>query len=78
MGCGERTAEGGACLAIAHVTIGEEDGSRCGEAIAQLASLADEAILYLHAVDDAGTFGDNRVLGDNACSDIDIAMDGTQ
>ena len=49
----EGTAESRTRLAVAHVGVGEEHRCRCREAVAELACLAHEAVLYLHAVDDA-------------------------
>ena len=66
----EGAAEGSAGLAVRHIRIGEEDALRRREAVAQLAGLADEAVLYLHTVEDARPVGDDRVFADNSRSDV--------
>ena len=75
---GEWTAEGGASLAVAHIAIGEKHALRSGEAIADLAGLAHEAVLHLHRIDDAGALADDRVLDDDTGAHIDVAVVGAQ
>ncbi len=78
MGCGEWTTEGCTRLTVAHIAVGEEYGGGGCETVAQLAGLAHEAVLYLHAVDDAGTLGDDGVLDDDSRTDIYVAVNRTR
>ena len=64
--CRERSAEGGAGLAVRHVAVGKEHALRGCEPVAQLAGLAHEAVLHLHAVDDGRAVGNDRVFADHA------------
>ena len=66
----ERSAESCTGLAIRHERIGKEQAGFSREAIGNLASLAHEAVLHLHAVVDATSVTDDGVLANNTRSDI--------
>ena len=71
---GKRTAESGASLAVAHIAVGKEHACRSREAIAQLTSLTNKAVLHLHRVDNAGAIVDDGVLTDDACTNIYVGL----
>ena len=61
----ERTAKSGTGLTIAHIAIGKEYTLRGREAIGNLASLAHEAVLQFHGVDDRRAVGYDSILTDD-------------
>ena len=71
---GKRTTEGCAGLAVAHIAVGKKYACRGREAIAQLTSLTNKAVLHLHRVDNAGSVVDDGVLTDDACTNIYVGL----
>ena len=71
VGGGEGSAEGGACLAVAHVAVGEEEAVLGREAVGYLAGLTHETVLQLGGIGDARAVVDDGVQADDAHADAD-------